>query len=152
MIPYVRDDGGRTDAGFKGETGDCVVRAIAIGAELSYGEVYRALRANMRETASRRGKKVRTPRSGVPRSVYERFLFDHGWCWEPCMEIGSGCQVHLRPDELPAGRLIVAVSRHLVAVVNRVIHDTHDPSRGGTRCVYGFYFKPETDSQLGGAE
>jgi hypothetical protein len=45
----------------------------------------------------------------------------------------------LKADELPAGRLIVSVSKHLVAVIDGVAHDTHDPSRGGTRCVYGYY-------------
>lgn len=47
--------------------------------------------------------------------------------------------MHLRDGELPEGRLIVRVSGHLVAVINSVIHDTHDPSREGTRCVYGYF-------------
>jgi hypothetical protein len=55
------------------------------------------------------------------------------------MRIGSGCTVHLRADELPPGRLIVNVSRHTVAVIDGVIHDTYDPSRDGTRCVYGYF-------------
>lgn len=57
----------------------------------------------------------------------------------PTMAIGSGCKVHLRADELPTGRLVVSVSKHLVAVVDGVVHDTHDPRRGGTRCVYGYW-------------
>ena len=52
---------------------------------------------------------------------------------------GTGCRVHLRDGELPMGRLIVTVSKHECAVINGVIHDTSDPSRGGTRCVYGFW-------------
>lgn len=55
------------------------------------------------------------------------------------MKVGTGCRVHLRDGELPEGRLIVRVSGHLVAVINSVIHDTHDPSREGTRCVYGYF-------------
>jgi len=47
------------------------------------------------------------------------------------MRIGSGCKVHLRADELPPGRLIVKVSRHLVAVIDSAIHDTYDCSRDG---------------------
>jgi hypothetical protein len=47
-----------------------------------------------------------------------------------------------RNGELPIGRLIVSVSKHLVAVVDGVIHDTHDPSRAGTRCVYGYWRSP----------
>jgi hypothetical protein len=55
------------------------------------------------------------------------------------MKIGSGCNVHLRADELPSGRLVCLVSRHAVAVIDGVIRDTHDATRGGSRCVYGYY-------------
>lgn len=55
------------------------------------------------------------------------------------MKIGSGCQVHLRASELPPGPLVVRVSRHLTAVIDGVIYDTHDCSRAGTRCVYGYF-------------
>jgi hypothetical protein len=37
---YVYDDGGRAQAGYKGQAGDCTVRAIAIATELPYQEVY----------------------------------------------------------------------------------------------------------------
>ena len=46
--------------------------------------------------------------------------------------LGRGCTVHLRAEELPAGRLVVSLSKHVTAVVNGVIRDTYDPSRGGT--------------------
>ena len=68
------------------------------------------------------------------------------------MAIGSGTRVHLCEEELPRGRLIVSVSRHLTAVIDHVIHDTYDPQRDGIahengvdrivrRCVYGYYTK-----------
>jgi hypothetical protein len=57
------------------------------------------------------------------------------------MKIGQGCKVHLRKEELPSGRLIVSVSRHLTAVIDGVIYDNHDCSRDGSRCVYGYYMK-----------
>ena len=34
------NDGGRTAAGFKGKTGDCVVRSIAIATNLPYKKIY----------------------------------------------------------------------------------------------------------------
>ena len=37
------------------------------------------------------------------------------------------------------GRLVVSLSRHWTAVIDGVIFDTHDPSRRGTRCVYGYW-------------
>lgn len=58
------------------------------------------------------------------------------------MGIGTGCTVHLVSQELPGGRLIVSVSKHLTAVIDGVIHDTHNPSRSGTRCVYGYWQCP----------
>jgi len=148
------DDGGREAAGFAAHTGDCVVRAIAIACGMPYAEVYRALheatlvdRVVMAKLELRYGARARahaSPRFGVHRRVYDRYLAEHGWAWTPTMKIGQGCTVHLRSDELPDGRLIVRVSRHICAVIDGVVHDTHDPSRGGTRCVYGYWQHPTT--------
>lgn len=55
------------------------------------------------------------------------------------MAIGQGTTVHLRADELPSGRLVARVSRHVVAVIDGVAYDSHDPTRDGTRCVYGVW-------------
>ena len=46
MTQFTFNDGGRADAGFKGQTGDCVTRAIAIVAQKPYMEVYEALILN----------------------------------------------------------------------------------------------------------
>jgi hypothetical protein len=138
---FVIDDGGRAAAGFRGQTGDCVCRAIAIATELPYPEVYAALNGAADRERPRRGKKRSSARTGVHKATIRRYLTDLGWRWVPTMQVGSGCKVHLRAAELPGGRLIVSVSRHLVAVIDGVIHDTHDPSRDGTRCVYGYFTK-----------
>lgn len=148
-MEHVYNDGGRAAAGYKGDTGDCVVRAIAIATETPYQEVYDALEAANRThmlerrdyVAKRMQKKGTTPRSGNFRRVYDLYLATKGWLFTPTMSIGSGCKVHLRADELPPGRIIASVSRHLVAVIDGVAQDTHDPSRGGKRCVYGYYTK-----------
>jgi len=58
------------------------------------------------------------------------------------MSIGSGTKVHLRAEDLPTGRIVVQASKHVVAVIDGVMHDTHDPSRDGTRCVYGYWTAP----------
>jgi len=139
---YVYDDGGRKAAGYKGDTGDCVCRAIAIAGNKSYEEVYAGL-ISLQATGFRKTKKVRGshPRTGVTRKVYDAYLKFYGWKWTPTMQIGTGCKVHLKEDELPKGNLIVRVSKHMTAIVDGVIHDTHDPSRDGTRCVYGYYSK-----------
>jgi hypothetical protein len=143
------NDGGREAAGFKGGAGDCVVRAIAIAAELPYMQVYEDLRiANATYAEQRNDKLARrlaekgsSPRNGNHRNVFHDYILGHGFEWVPTMKIGAGCQVHLLANELVGGRLIVKVSKHLSAVIDGVIHDTHNPSRGGSRCVYGYYIK-----------
>lgn len=131
------DDGGRAHAGFKGDARDCVARAIAIATEQPYRTVYDAL-AELEHQAGN----PRSARNGVYRKSYDAYLVGLGWAWTPTMQIGSGCRVHLRADELPAGRLVVRLSRHVTAVVDGVVRDTYDPSRDGTRCVYGYWRRP----------
>lgn len=140
LLQFEFDDGGRKAAGYKGKTGDCVVRSIAIATELPYQEIYdkvNALATRERTGTRKRGKS--NARTGVYKGTTHKLLESLGWRWTPTMEIGSGCKVHLRADELPAGRLLVSVSGHMTAVVDGVIRDTHDPSRRGTRCVYGYW-------------
>jgi hypothetical protein len=96
-----------------------------------------ALGKNERPSKRRRGQS--NARTGVYRTTYHQYLTSLGWKWTPTMFIGQGCKVHLRADELPKGRIVVALSKHIVAVIDGVIHDTDDPSRGGTRCVYGYF-------------
>lgn len=150
MTAFVIDDGGRAAAGFRGDAEDCVCRSIAIATEIPYADVYAKLtdlkqgwlatsRAAHAKRLAAQGKT--TARTGSFRESYAPWLESLGWSWRATMSIGGGCRVHLRADELPTGRLIVRVSRHLVAVIDGVIHDTHDPSRDGTRCVYGLWHK-----------
>lgn len=136
-------DGGRAAAGYRGETGDCVTRAVAIATGLPYQQVYDDI--NESAKGERTGKRKRgksTARQGVYKATIRKYLASLGWKWTPTMQIGSGCTVHLRADELPSGRLIVSLSRHICAVIDGVIYDTHDPSRDGTRCVYGYWSQP----------
>jgi len=161
-MEFVYNDGGREAAGFKGKTGDCVVRAVAIAADLPYAEVYTALAdANARTRSRAKGFGKRSARNGVSvRGVaFKRYMQSIGWQWTPTMLIGSGCKIHLVENELPKGRLIVSLSRHYTAVIDGVIHDTFNPQRGSTvwyktgpgitatevdhispdRCVYGYW-------------
>lgn len=139
------NDGGRAAAGYRGDTGDCGTRAVAIAAELSYEFVYNAINDLARsERTGKRKKHISHGRTGVYPQTMHKLLTNRGWVWVPCMSIGSGCTVHLRADELPAGRLVVRLSKHYVAMIDGVVHDTYDPSRDGTRCVYGYWKEPET--------
>lgn len=137
------DDGGRRAAGYKGAAGDCVVRAIAIATARPYQEIYDLVNsAAVHERTGKRKRGISNARTGVYKVSIKRIMKHLGWIWTPTMQIGSGCTVHLRADELPSGRLVVSVSKHLTAVIDGVIHDTHDCSRRGKRCVYGYWQPP----------
>lgn len=141
-MTWVFNDGGREAAGYKGKTGDCVCRAIAIAAERPYKEVYDLINTcakSERTGSKKRGKS--NARTGVYKNCIRKVMEHYGFVWVPTMQIGSGAKVHLRADELPKGRLVVNVSKHSTAVIDGVINDTYDCSRAGTRCVYGYYIK-----------
>lgn len=142
------NDGGRAAAGFKGDARDCVARSIAIITGKPYKEVYDELNALApREKITKKRKTKSTARDGVRNATARKYCESLGLKWVPTMQIGQGCKVHLKAEELPMGRLIARVSKHYVAVIDGVIQDTHNPARDGTRCVYGYYILEEKDKE-----
>lgn len=127
---HVYDDGGRS-AYFSGTCGDCAVRAVAIATESDYKQVYDELFAICGAS----------PRNGVSREAIDAYMQRIGWHWHSTMRVGSGCTVHMKANELPSGRIVCRLSKHVAAVVDGVLHDTYDCTRGGTRCVYGYWHK-----------
>lgn len=124
------DDGGRSKYFTASKVGDCVTRAVAIATGRDYKEVYN-------EIAKLVGY---TPRNGVLTKDTKKVMAHFGGVWHSCMSIGTGCKVHLADGEIPMqGRIVCSVSKHIVAVIDGVIHDTFDASRNGTRCVYGYW-------------
>lgn len=122
-------DGGRSQY-FKGEAGDCVTRAIALITGRDYLEVYNEIKRLIKCS----------PREGISKSATRMVMNHFGGEWVSCMSIGSGCKVHLKENEIPMNkRIICNLSGHVVAVINGVINDNHDPSREGSRCVYGYW-------------
>lgn len=125
-MPVVITDGGAKEAGFARTTGDCVYRAIAIAEQRPYREVAEALFSLGADQK----------RNGVPAYVYGGYLLRNGWR----KVLAKG--IFLRRDGgLPAGRLLVHVVRHLLAVIDGTIYDTWDSSANGTRRVKYFYVK-----------
>jgi len=139
------NDGGRAAAGYKGLTGDCVCRAICNASGLPYQQVYVALangNATQKKGKTKRSKDgVKTAARGIntKRKWFKDFMQSLGFTWTPTMLIGSGCKVHLRDGELPMGNLVVTVSGHYTCVIDNILIDTYDCSRGGNRCVYGYW-------------
>tara|TARA_Y100001938_G_C7828031_1_gene299930 strand:- start:83 stop:541 length:459 start_codon:yes stop_codon:yes gene_type:complete len=141
---FVYNDGGRKAAGYQGKAGDCVCRAISIAANLPYKQVYERLaegNATQRRSKHDKGNRSKSARNGISttRKWFKDYMLELGFEWTPTMQIGSGCKVHLKADELPSGRLVCSVSNHNVAVIDGIINDTYDCSRQGKRCVYGYW-------------
>lgn len=149
MADFIYSDGGREDAGYKGQTGDCVLRAIAIATGLPYAQVRTDLMERTKEyRATRRTKKAKrmtnnSAFNGVYDDIYKPYLLELGWQWVPCTAIGSKERVHVCASELPNGTLILRLSRHLATWKDGMLHDTHDCSRGGQRMVYGYFKQGE---------
>jgi hypothetical protein len=136
------NDGGRAKAGYKGVTGDCGVRAMAIVTGKTYQEIYDMVNDLVKSGKGfkqRKTGKVSDARTGVWQKDVNKIMLSLGWKWTPTMLIGQGCKVHLKADELPSGRILCNVSRHYTAVIDGVVNDIYDCSRDDKRCVYGYY-------------
>lgn len=139
LVKFKYDDGGRAKAGFKGTTGDCAVRALAIAMKKSYAETYEWL--NQCAFADRCHH---TPRcyshAGTVLRHFYRALRRRGWVYNEVVEGKVGL------DDLPMGRLIVRVqlkgsrSYHCTALINGVLHDHGDWQKKGYR-VLGWFKK-----------
>lgn len=129
-MEHIYNDGGRGNY-FQGSAGDCVTRAIAIATRKDYKEVYDTIKKLIGHT----------PRNGMTKKETRDAMEHFGFTWKSMMMIGRGCQCHLNEDELPKGTIICQVSHHVTAVIDGIIYDTFNPSRDGTRCVYGYWVK-----------
>lgn len=140
-MEWVYTDGGRKAAGFKGEARDCVCRAVAIITGFPYKEVYNTINKLAKEEKLKPGERKSSARTGLSRRLTRTVMAYYGFEWVPVMKIGSGCTMHLRREELPKGRIIANCSGHVVACIDGVVYDTFNSTRGGTRCVYGYWYK-----------
>ena len=129
-IEFKYNDGGRSKYYAAEGVKDCVTRAIAIATARDYKEVYDLIS----------GVLGYSPRNGIKTRHVHKVMALFGGVWVPRMQIGSGCKCHLRANEIPmTGRIVCNVSKHVCAVVDGVLNDTHDCSRRGERCVYGYW-------------
>ena len=154
-MEFVKNDGGRLEAGYKGSSGDCVLRSICIASGLGYQEThdrlwkimekdYEKKRRNvkrLRNTLKKRGLnyKPRGPshdaRHGVYRKHYGVLFKELGWDFQPIN--GSW-------EDLPDDDIIIAVTaRHLAAVINGVLQDAWDCTRNKNVIGYWYLNIPE---------
>lgn len=152
MEDFKLNDGGRTQAGYKGAASDCFTRSAAIVTGLPYRQVYDEVnRLGKQEHVTKRKAKRSNARTGVYRVTEEHFMAAQGFVRVPCMAIGKGTTVTLEPSQLPnTGPIMVSVSRHYTAIVDGVLQDTYDPRRYNgtdsgrcTRTVYAYWYHPD---------
>jgi len=134
---YQYDDGGRSGAGYKGLTYDCVTRAISIATDLGYQHVYDSLNEiislerKKRLTAGKKSryKKGTGSRTGVPDVVFGIFLNRLGWIkYSTSGGFGAVASARFNTFRFPRGRVIVGVRGHLCTVIDGVLRDTFDSS------------------------
>ncbi len=134
MIDYRYDDGGRASAGYRGKTGDCVVRAIAICAREDYRAVYETMAEHMKlngfaasgnASATRERSRKAPRRRGQlsARRVQDRVLEAYGFrkVRRPAGTRPTYTEAHLR-----YGDCIVGTTRHMAAIVGGALRDTFD--------------------------
>ena len=147
-IDWIYDDGGKSNYTHKNLPGDCFCRAVAIASGIDYIEVAKVIShfASKERVSAKRLKRYKSAKSatssasgGVWKATGDRVLRHLGFEKVYWMKIGSGCEVHVKASELPMGRLVLFLSHHYAAVVDRVLRDNHNCSRGGSRCVYAIW-------------
>jgi hypothetical protein len=127
-LPWTETDGGRAKAGFGGQPGDCVIRAICLATGQDYETTFTDIAAIARVM----------PSGGVKPRDYRPYLEERGWRF-----VYAGRR-RITAENLPSHRTIIAsMSEHLVAIVDGTIHDTYDCSGGGTRQFYGYFYKED---------
>lgn len=142
-MEFIYNDGGRSKYFKAKDVGDCVTRAICNATGKDYLEVYNDLKDLAKhEHITKRHKTKSSVRDGTSKNTTNRYIEEVlGWKKHSCSGIGVRERLHLKEDELPDGILICQVSKHLTCVKDKVIYDTYDCSREGTRMVYKYWTK-----------
>lgn len=148
---FVYATGGREKYFKADKVGDCVTRAIANATGKDYLEVYNRLKEMCKSNKKYANESGKLVRNGVPMPIVKKYLEKElGWSWHG-INRGAGESLHLTEDELPAGNLIISISKHLTNVRDGVIYDTYNCSvkvyrdydgnliRNDRRTVYGYW-------------
>lgn len=120
-LDYTFNDGGRSRYR-EGSAGDCVTRAISIATGIDYDKVWRALKQ----------LGCKSPDEGCHKRVWSKYLKTLGFKWVSCKGRGRTNQEHV-PTQ---GVVILRQRRHLCAVVDGTLHDTHETHN---KSITGYY-------------
>lgn len=126
IVGFKRDDGGRQAAGFKGTTGDCVVRALAIMSDRGYKECYDACAsANKLFNPNR----AASARNGVNENAWH-YVFSYLGFQDTGVKASDNLTITSAYQQF--GDCVVEIPRHLLAVKGGYVLDAWD-SRFVTR-------------------
>lgn len=130
LIDYAYDDGGRSEAGYSGDTGDCVVRAIAILTRTPYTDVYGRMAACMKQAGySASGNAYRQrPRPGLKPSIRARdlqHLVKSSYGLRP-IKLDRGPRPTYSQAWALHGDCLVGTAKHISAIVAGQLRDTFD--------------------------
>jgi hypothetical protein len=128
MFKY--NDGGRVDAGYKGKTGDCGARALAIATGGDYKWAYKLIADTNKDFGY-----AKSARNGVHKTVYAHVLEKLGFRWQSAPKFEGRKALC---SDMPKGTVIARQAHHFVAVVDGIPQDTWDSSH---KMVYGFWVK-----------
>ena len=134
MIDYRYDDGGRESAGYRGRTGDCVVRAIAICTGEDYRAVYLTMAEHMKRngyaasgnayaTRQRNRKAPRRKGQIAARRVQDRVLEVYGF---RKVRLPAGARPTFTEAQHQFGDCVVGTTKHVAAIVDGALRDTFD--------------------------
>ena len=124
MIGYAKNDGGRAASGRRGQTGDCVVRAIAILTGADYDRVYNDMAAAMKAAgfpATGDARRTRGPKAWrVQQNVLESYGLEKIY-----MPARSRKPTYTEAYE-KYGNCVVKTTRHLAAIRDGKLQDIAD--------------------------
>jgi hypothetical protein len=141
---YAYNDGGRLRGKWKSiKASDCVPRAITIATGhwqyVKSGQHYQNVRNHLDALCKdMTGGLETTTNDGTPLPVSHRYLTERGWE----LVLTKGQYLKDLPKE---GSYVVCLSRHFVAVLNNVLHDTWDSriptyrTKCGSPKMIGYY-------------
>lgn len=126
MIDYQYNDGGRAAAGYRGDDGDCTIRALTIHMGAT-ADAYKTIRAAMLAECKHQGiaRGIGTGRGQGRKqkraidALYARYGFAK-------VKLGRGARPTWTEAYAQYGDCIVSTARHVAAIMDGAVHDTWD--------------------------
>ena len=134
MIGYNENDGGRREAGYKGLTSDCVVRAFAIASGRPYKDIYKLV-SDLKKEAGHKG----SARTGAAAKVTSKVAKVLGF---KKVKLPKGTLPTYSQAYEQYGDCVVSTNGHVCAIIAGALEDIFD-GRTYEWDEYGAMHEPE---------